>query len=330
MLKDDPAVQPELESSFRRRRRAELFDESEEHHTIRWIAMAMAVAAIAGLGWYLYPSLAQLPAIPAALAKFPALQASLADMRGRVADTESKLQSWATGQQELQERVVNLQKQVESRFQAARKQARELSAEVYQRVHAETVNQWQGMQTRITRLESSSESDQARIEKLQTELAALRQEAGRQADQLRAVRDQMEQDGASRGQQLMSINQRLSEESRDVDGLAKKLETKRVDFEVTRNHSRQLTSGISLGITGTDVSHRRVSGWIWLMPDRRTIWLQGQGAQQPVVFYGYHDSQRRELVITNVSKNSISGYLLLPAESSPAASLTRMDLGLNR
>jgi hypothetical protein len=48
------------------------------------------------------------------------------------------------------------------------------------------------------------------------------------------------------------------------------------------------------------------------MPDRRTVWLHDQGAQQPVVFYGVRDGKRKELVITNVTRDSISGYLLLP------------------
>jgi hypothetical protein len=105
----------------------------------------------------------------------------------------------------------------------------------------------------------------------------------------------------------------VGRENRDVQDLNQKLAVKRVDFEVTRNHSRDLGDGISLGITGTDVSHRRVTGWVWVMPDRRTVWLHDQGAQEPVVFYGLRDGKRKELVITNVTRDSISGYLLLAA-----------------
>jgi hypothetical protein len=322
----------EVELPSERRRRAEMFEEPEEHHTIRWIVIAIVAAAFIGLGWYTSDALTRLPAIPATLAQFPRLQTSFAELHTRVTDTEAKLQGWLAGQQELQQNVTDLQKQVESRFQAVRQQARAMSAEVYKGVHAEIAAQTQGMQTRLTRLESTSEAEQTRVEKLQTELAVLRQETARQAEQLRGVRDQIEHDGASHDQQLVSLNQRLSDESRDVDGLAKKLEVKRVDFEVTKNRSQQLAVGVSLGITGTDVSHRRVNGWMWVMPDRRTVWLRGQGAQQPVVFYGYHDSKRRELVITNVSKNSVSGYLLLPADndSNTSASLTKTGSRLDR
>jgi sortase A len=87
---------------------------------------------------------------------------------------------------------------------------------------------------------------------------------------------------------------------------------KRITFEVSEGHSLQVSPGISFGLTGIGLSHLRVNGWIWVMPDRRTIWLRDQGTQKPVVFYGYLDGKRRELVITRVTTNSVIGYVLLP------------------
>jgi hypothetical protein len=54
---------------------------------------------------------------------------------------------------------------------------------------------------------------------------------------------------------------------------------------------------------------------MWVLPDRRTIWLRGQGAQEPVVFYNNNDGKKRELVITSVTKKSAVGYLLVPEET---------------
>jgi sortase A len=85
----------------------------------------------------------------------------------------------------------------------------------------------------------------------------------------------------------------------------------KVRFEVLKSHSRELAPGISMGLTGTDVAGLRVDGWMWVMPDRRTIRLRQQRALEPVVFY--RDGGKRELVITRVSTNSVSGYLIVPA-----------------
>jgi hypothetical protein len=42
---------------------------------------------------------------------------------------------------------------------------------------------------------------------------------------------------------------------------------RRVTFEVSASHSRQLVPGISLGLTGTNAANRRANGWMWLTPD---------------------------------------------------------------
>ena len=88
----------------------------------------------------------------------------------------------------------------------------------------------------------------------------------------------------------------------------------RINFVVPKNHSRQLAPGISLGVDQIDLAGQRVDGWMWIMPDRRTIWLRDQGTRDPVVFYGYKDGKRRELVITNVTKSAAAGYLLEPGK----------------
>jgi hypothetical protein len=287
-----------------------LDEEFESHHRMRWIAITLLLATIIGLGWYFYPSLSQAPAI---MAQFPGLQKSFGDMGSRVTATEARLQDWFAGQHELQQRVADLQKETESRFRYARKQAGELRAELSKRIHGEVLAQTEVLETKLAKLEAKSEADQALIGKLQTDLAALRDETEKQAAQLEGVHNQIEHDGANRDQQIASLNDQVGRENHDVQDLTNKLAVKRVDFEVTRNHSRDLGDGISLGITGTDVSHRRVTGWVWVMPDRRTVWLHDQGAQEPVVFYGLRDGKRKELVITNVTKDSISGYLLLAA-----------------
>jgi sortase A len=81
----------------------------------------------------------------------------------------------------------------------------------------------------------------------------------------------------------------------------------KISFSVATNHSRQLARGISLGLTQTELSGQRVNGWMWIMPERRTIWLRDQGVQDPIEFY--QDGELRELVITNVTSSSITGYL---------------------
>ena len=314
---EEPSTErPEFPESPRRRR-AE--DEPAEHRAGHWIAIFLLAIAIGGLCWYGYPTLKQVPVL---VTQFPGVQKSLEGMNARLGTTESQIKAWGASHEQLKDRLAQMEKTTASGIQSARRQAQALSEKVYQRVHGEVTAQTQATDEKLARLESANEANFA---KLQTEVASLREETARQAEQLRSVRSDVERDAANRDRQLISLNQQVGNEARDVESINNKLAVKRVDFEVTRNHSQQLTDDLSLGITGTDVTHRRVTGWMWVMPDRRTIRLEKQAAQQPVIWYGVRDGKRREVVITNVAKNSVSGYVLLPAESNSTVSGAKGD-----
>ena len=312
---EPPTERPEF-PELPRRRRAE--DEPAEHRSGYWVAIVLLAIAIGGLCWYGYPTLKQVPAL---VAQFPGLQNRLRD---EFSSRSDRVPYQGMGRQPPtvagSHRGSGNDRGV--RYPGGPQTGAGPERKVYQRVHGEVAAQTQATDEKLARMESSNESNFA---KLQTEVASLREETARQAQQLNNVRSDMEREGANRDQQLVSLNQQVGNEARDVESINNKLTVKRVDFEITRNHSQQLTDDLSLGITGTDVSHRRVTGWMWVMPDRRTITLQKQAAQQPVVWYGTRDGKRREVVITNVAKNSVSGYVLLPVESSSTASAGKGD-----
>ena len=106
--------------------------------------------------------------------------------------------------------------------------------------------------------------------------------------------------------------------------------TNRVAFEVSSHHSRQLTTGISVGLTSTDPTGKSADGWMWVMPDRRTIWLRSLRVDEPLIFYADSDGRRRELVLTSVSDNTIRGYLQTGEGSSPTAMLPQPGVERNQ
>jgi sortase A len=80
-------------------------------------------------------------------------------------------------------------------------------------------------------------------------------------------------------------------------------------FNVSQGHSRELIPGkIWFGLSSADPASRSVNGWLWVMPDRRTIWLRDFDARHPMFFY--QDGEKRELVITSVAGTSVNGYLV--------------------
>jgi len=83
----------------------------------------------------------------------------------------------------------------------------------------------------------------------------------------------------------------------------------KVNFRVTTLHSRQLAPGIMLRLTWTDARRHRANGWLWMPREQRTIWLWNQPAHQPVSFRVPAGGPRRELTITSVTRDSVTGYL---------------------
>jgi hypothetical protein len=58
---------------------------------------------------------------------------------------------------------------------------------------------------------------------------------------------------------------------------------------------------------------------MYVTPERRTIALKNQPARQAVFFHGHDDGKQRELMITGVTANSVTGYLLLYGSARSAA-----------
>ena len=115
-------------------------------------------------------------------------------------------------------------------------------------------------------------------------------------------------------QQIANLQSSMEDSQREakqeVTTLANRLAVDRVTFEATKNRTVELSPGVTLRVTKIDVPMHRVSGWMWVLPDRRTVWLRDQPVQQPVTFYGREDGKKRELVITSVTPGAVAGYYL--------------------
>ena len=250
------------------------------------------------------------------LAQFPSLRESVDTMGKRMDAAEQKLRGWAGERDGLAERMANLESKMSQNLRTARKQAQEVAMQVQRRIEAELDRRTGAMQARLDQLESGQESERARVARLQEELAGVRQEL---AQQVTLARQDTSRDLDRVDQRLADLDQQAGRNREGVETLAHRLDRERVDFEVTKNHSREVAPGVSLGVTRTRTAYRRVDGWLWLLPDRRTLWVRNQNVQQPIIFYSKADPRPYELVITQVSRNSVAGYVLMPGQSGTQA-----------
>ena len=268
------------------------------------LAAVMAVAA-----WYAYPVLRTQGLLNA---RFLGLQPVVDTMSTHIKNADARLADLSKNHDELKTQMDKLGREMRSRLEAAKKQTSDATAAIMSRVESEIDSRTNGLQARLANLESSRASDQERIAQMQQEMERVRADVAQQSEELAAARRDMNSSKTSTDQHIADLEQGERRDRSDVDQITNNLAVESVRFEASKGRLQELTPGISLKLTGTDVSTRRVSGWMWVMPERRTIWLRGQGVQQPVIFYGLEDGKKRELVITQVNKDSVLGYVILP------------------
>jgi hypothetical protein len=114
------------------------------------------------------------------------------------------------------------------------------------------------------------------------------------------------------------LDRQLSSNQTAVSALGYKVDRKRIDFELPSGRTQQIADGIYLTIKKTDVERQRVNGWVQIARDGRFVWLRGQGAQNPIDFSSRTDARPDQLVITQVGRDTASGYILVPITDGTA------------
>ena len=280
----------------------------------------LSTIAAAVLVWYGLPVLEN---------RFPVVRKMVDTVRRQVQPSDEKLGKLTPERKNLADQIAQAKDDLAARVNATRERlaaAQQRARESGDAVVAQVQTRFdQGIATlreRLLQLESGakqSDTSATQVAALQEELNQVTAEMQRRVSQLNEeldrVRWQVNETGSQNERAVAALRESEQRNRAEVDALANKIAVDRVDFEVARNQSREVVPGISLGVTSTDVTYKRVNGWMKVKPDQRTIWLNGQGAQEPVIFYGNKDGLKRELVITNVTRDKVAGYLLLPRQA---------------
>ena len=94
--------------------------------------------------------------------------------------------------------------------------------------------------------------------------------------------------------------------------LADAVRRNRIDFELSRNKTKEVAPGIFMTIWDVDVEHQQINGSLQISAEGRTVSLRGQGIQKVMIFATKSDVRSHELIFTRIGKQDVSGYLLIP------------------
>jgi len=257
-----------------------------------WVFIVVLAVALVGLACFGYFTLKK---TNIQLTQLFGNQAALNTLGQRVDTAESKLLD-VTGRWEgLAQGVTMLESKVNRNVQQTRKYAEGLTEQLHQQVRAELAAGTSVLDARLRQVESEQTDQRSQLARVEGELR----------QQITSAREET-------GRDLFGIHQQVDNNARNLDSLSLRLDRERVDFEVVRGRTTELVPGVSLQISGTNNQYQRFRGSLWLLQDRRTLWLRDESVHQPVRFYHKEGGQPYELVVTDVTKHSVIGYLLVP------------------
>jgi len=228
-------------------------------------------------------------------------QGTLTTLGQRADAAETKLHDLAGDWQGMGQRVTKLEGRVAADAKETRLYAEKLTQQMHQEITAELDARTSTLDARLRQVESEQADQRAQMARVE---ANLKQD-------ISAVREE-------NGRDLSGVRQQEESNARDVNAISQKLDRRRIDFEITKGQNRELAPGISLQIRGTNVAHQRYHGALTLEQAHRTVWLRDQSADEPVRFLHKDGEDPYELVVTDVTKKAVAGYLLAPVKPDAA------------
>lgn len=278
-----------------------------------WAAFAVLLVALAVVMGYGYHRLKK---NNLQLTLVPAMLESQAVLSGRLQAVEAKVRDWTGRWNALADRIARVDQKASHGIRSARKHAEDLTTQMNEQLQAQIDAQQYLADNRFKSLESGRESEKTRVAQLENELATMRQE-------LAEYREKS-------NRELAGLEQRVDGNNRSLTSLAHWIPRDRIGFEAARQRDSELLPGLSMRVTGTDVRHQRFKGWVRLVPEGRTLWVDQQGILQPVVLYRQQDGGRCELIVTRVAENSVVGYVLVPAGTTAGQPMAQLEAPASR
>lgn len=273
------------------------------HHRRRtaglWTAiatLAVALAVAAGYGYSVISTHND------ELAELSARLNSYSGLPQRLNRIEAGLNALNGGQETLAAHVQKMDSGWNSGLNSVRMRSAELVAYTHLKEHAELNQRTANLNEQIADVASREHLELVHIAALEEELAHARQELA------------IARTGYT--QELAALHDQQTSSQREIASLTNELSREQIDFLAERNRDAEVVQGISLHLTGTDQTHQRFRGWIWIEGSRRRIWVRNHPTELPVVFYTKPGGMAYELVVTGVSREGVSGYLLVPAKAS--------------
>jgi hypothetical protein len=266
---------------------------------ILWIAVAILAAVLGALVYYGYRTV---KTQDIHITQVFARQGALNALGQRADAAESKLHDLTGNWQTMGDRMTKLEGRVGADIKGTRAYAETLTQRLHQQMMSEMDSRTSPLEARITQLETQQTEQRAQMAQVES-----------------ALKQDIATARAESGRDLMSVREEEETNARGVSALSERLDRRRVDFEVTKGQTKELIPGVTLKIRSVNQGRQNYRGSLQLEQGQRTVWLRDQSVQAPVRFFNTTGGGPYELVVTDVTKKNVAGYLLTPVKTNAAS-----------
>jgi len=295
--------------------------QQEEHEShlrrtkILSIILVVLVMLFATAVWFSYPAFRDQKK---AVADTVGLQSATNTLGERVGSVEGNLKKMSSGFPALSDRMGQLEASLKTNLQQARTQAQAAA----NRIRDDVNQSIRAIQSRLAGVESNQRESSERVNQLQDQIAGLQKELATMRGEASTANARIKelteaQQGSTRD--MSGLNDRIAASQTALNTLANRVDRRRVDFEVANRDAKQIAPDIYLSLRRTDTGKQEVDATLKVGTDGSSLPIRGQGIRKPVLFYGSEEGRPIELVFTQVSKNRVSGYLIMPAPQTTAS-----------
>jgi len=260
------------------------------------VLLAVALGALAYNGYHMVKNQ------DAQITQLFGSQGTLSTLGQRADAAESKLHDLAGGWQDVGQRVTKLEGRVAADAKETRRYADTLVQTLHQQMTTEMDARTSTLDAKLQKVESEQADQRAQMAQVESNLK----------QEISTVREE-------NGRDLSGVRQQEESNARNVNALSHKFDQERIDFEMAKGQNKELLPGIELRIRGMNPAYQRYHGALWLLQDRRTVWLRDQSVHEPVRFFHKDGGGPYELVVTDVTKKAVTGYLLAPVKTDASA-----------
>ena len=286
-----------------------------------WAVILLGVVSLAGWGGLFYYTQGLNDRLDQANSLNSDLQASLTAQGEMLEQITGRLDESAARDTELQGQVAQTQSRLgttQSELQRARQQtAAELVRQ--QQLAQESVQQAQQLSSQLGELQQEQVATKGNVGSLTTDVAGVRGDVKSTKDELAATRSELQRVIGDLGIQsdLVAHNRTELGELRELGA------REYIEFDLAKAKNPARIGPVSIHLRKTDVKRQKYT--VNLIADDRTIEKKDKTANEPVQFYQDGYRQPTEIVVNQIYKDRIVGYVSAPKqrESRGAEAISR-------